>query len=193
MPISDLAREQLVARFEVLLPYLNERQQRLALAAEARLLGHGGVRVVARIAGVSETTVRKGVFELERGADPLPIGRVRSGGGGRKPATELDPMLLSSLLALVEPDERGDPMSPLRWTTKSLRSVSPAQSRCPVRTRPLDAGSSTFLATDALVLKLCQGGRVVNVHALGSRQLPAGQADRDRRRNSLLSRTVGAR
>jgi hypothetical protein len=124
MPISDLAREQLVARFEVLLPYLNERQQRLALAAEARLLGHGGVRVVARIAGVSETTVRKGVFELERGADPLPIGRVRSGGGGRKPATELDPMLLSSLLALVEPDERGDPMSPLRWTTKSLRHLA---------------------------------------------------------------------
>jgi hypothetical protein len=124
MPISDLAREQLVARFEVLLPYLNERQQRLALAAEARLLGHGGVRVVARIAGVSERTVRKGVFELERGADPLPIGRVRSGGGGRKPATELDPMLLSSLLALVEPDERGDPMSPLRWTTKSLRHLA---------------------------------------------------------------------
>ena len=50
----------------MLLPHLNERQQRLALAAEARLLGHGGVRVIARIAGVSETTVRKGVFELER-------------------------------------------------------------------------------------------------------------------------------
>jgi hypothetical protein len=53
-----------------LFPHLNERQQRLALAAEARLLGHGGVRAVARAAGVSETTVRKGVFELEGGEDP---------------------------------------------------------------------------------------------------------------------------
>jgi len=124
MPISDQARQQLVARFEVLLPHLNERQQRLALAGEARLLAHGGVRVVARVAGVSETTVRRGVFELERGEDPMPVGQVRKGGGGRKPATEVDPLLLSALLALVEPGERGDPMSPLRWTTKSLRHLT---------------------------------------------------------------------
>jgi transposase len=124
MSISAEVRGQLVARFEVLLPHLNERQQRLALAAEARLLGHGGVRAVARVAGVSETTVRKGVFELERGEAPLPIGRVRKAGGGRKPVTQLDPQLLSALLALVEPDERGDPMSPLRWTTKSLRHLA---------------------------------------------------------------------
>jgi transposase len=124
MSISVEVRQQLVARFEVLLPHLNERQQRLALAAEARLLGHGGVRAVARVAGVSETTVRKGVFELERGEDPLPIGRVRKAGGGRKRATALDPKLLSALLGLVEPDERGDPMSALRWTTKSLRHLA---------------------------------------------------------------------
>ena len=58
---------QLATRFAVLLPHLNERQQRLALAVEARLLGHGGVRAVARVAGVSETTVRRGVVELEAG------------------------------------------------------------------------------------------------------------------------------
>jgi transposase len=124
MPITVEVRQQLVARFEVLLPHLNERQQRLALAAEARLLGHGGVRAVARVAGVSETTVRKGVFELERGEDPLPAGRVRRAGGGRKRAALLDPRLLPALLGLVEPDERGDPMSPLRWTTKSLRHLA---------------------------------------------------------------------
>jgi hypothetical protein len=116
--------DQLVLRTGVLFPYLNERQQRLALAAEARLLGHGGVRAVARAAGVSETTVRKGVFELEGGEDPLPDGRVRRAGGGRKSAEELDPLLVPALPALVEPDERGDPMSPLRWTTKSLRSLA---------------------------------------------------------------------
>jgi hypothetical protein len=124
MGISSEVRGQLSARFEVLLPHLNERQRRLALAAEARLLGHGGVRAVADVAGVSQTTVRKGVFELEGGADPLPIGRVRKAGGGRKRAGECDPRLRSALLALVEPHERGDPMSPLRWTTKSLRQLA---------------------------------------------------------------------
>jgi transposase len=107
-----------------LLPHLNERQQRLALAVEARLLGHGGVRAVAQVAGVSETTVRKGVVELEAGEAPFPPGRVRRPGGGRKAAAQQDPDLLPALLALVEPDERGDPMSPLRWTTKSLRHLA---------------------------------------------------------------------
>lgn len=116
--------ERLRQRFEVLLPHLNERQRRLALATEARLLGHGGVRTVARVAGVSETTVRKGVFELESGEPPLPERRVRRVGGGRKPAGEVDPRLAAALLRLVEPDERGDPESPLRWTTKSLRNLA---------------------------------------------------------------------
>jgi DNA-binding MurR/RpiR family transcriptional regulator len=65
MAISSDVRDQLALRFEVLLPHLNERQRRLLLAAEARLLGHGGVRAVAQVAGVSESTVREGVFELE--------------------------------------------------------------------------------------------------------------------------------
>jgi transposase len=124
MRIPMEVRGQLATRFEVLLPHLNERQQRLALAVEARLLGHGGVRAVAQLAGVSETTVRKGVFELEAGQAPLPPGRVRRPGGGRKPAARQDPALVPALLALVEPDERGDPMSPLRWTTKSLRHLA---------------------------------------------------------------------
>ncbi|MFJ8795994.1 ISAzo13 family transposase, partial [Streptomyces sp. NPDC102462] len=92
------------------------------MGAEARSLGHGGIRLVARAAGVQEGTVSRGVTELDSGQDPL--GRVRRAGGGRKKATELDPGLLPALLALVEPDERGDPMSPLRWTTKSTRNLA---------------------------------------------------------------------
>ncbi|WSB82351.1 ISAzo13 family transposase [Streptomyces cellulosae] len=115
---------QLQGRFSALLPHLNERQRRLALATEARLIGHGGIRTVARIAQVSETTVRRGVSELEAGAGPLPDGRVRAPGGGRKRAEANDPVLLKALLGLVEPDERGDPESPLRWTTKSLRNLA---------------------------------------------------------------------
>jgi transposase len=127
MRIPMEVRGQLTARFEVLLPHLNERQRRLALAVEARLLGRGGVRAVARVAGVSETTVRKGVVEgveLETDQAPRPPGRVRRPGGGRKSAVRQDPDLVAALLALVEPDERGDPMSPLRWTTKSLRHLA---------------------------------------------------------------------
>jgi Rhodopirellula transposase DDE domain len=79
---------------------------------------------VARVAGVSETTVRAGVFELEEGQEPFPGGLARRGGGGRKSAAALDAGLVPALLALVEPDERGDPESPLRWTTKSLRHLA---------------------------------------------------------------------
>jgi transposase/DNA-binding transcriptional regulator YdaS (Cro superfamily) len=124
MAIPGQARERIALRFEVLFPHLNERQKRLAVAVEARLLGHGGVRAVAEAAGVSETTVRNGVSELDSGGDPLPPTRVRRAGGGRKSAESLDAALVPALMALVEPDERGDPMSPLRWTTKSLRNLA---------------------------------------------------------------------
>src|SRR5947208_12046835 len=115
---------QLGDRFAALLPHLNERQRRLALAVEARLLGHGGIGAVARVARVSETTVRRGLGELEAGAAPWPDGRVRAPGGGRWRAEHNDPAVLGALLGLVEPDERGDPESPLRWTTKSLRHLA---------------------------------------------------------------------
>jgi hypothetical protein len=122
MAVTMETREQLAAKFAVIFPHLDERQRRLLMAAEARALGHGGIRAVARAAGVREATVSAGVDELDAGAPPL--GRVRRPGGGRKQATELDPGLRPALLALVEPDERGDPMSPLRWTTKSTRRLA---------------------------------------------------------------------
>ncbi|WNV83888.1 ISAzo13 family transposase [Umezawaea sp. Da 62-37] len=122
MSLIEDAGAALVAKFEVLMPHLDERQRRLLLAAEARTLGHGGIRLVARAAGVREATVSLGVTELESGEAPL--GRVRRPGGGRKRAADLDAGLRPALLALVEPDVRGDPMSPLRWTTKSTRKLA---------------------------------------------------------------------
>jgi Rhodopirellula transposase DDE domain len=112
----------LAAKFQAVFPHLDERQRRLVMGAEARSLGHGGIRLVARAAGVREATVSLGVDELEAGAEPL--GRVRRPGGGRKRAADLDPGLRPALLALVEPDERGDPVSPLRWTTRSTRNLA---------------------------------------------------------------------
>ena len=112
----------LAAKFGTIFPHLDERQRRLLMGAEARALGHGGIRLVARAAGVREATVALGAGELDSGAEPL--GRARRPGGGRKRAADVDPGLRPALLALVEPEERGDPMSPLRWTTKSTRTLA---------------------------------------------------------------------
>jgi hypothetical protein len=122
MDLTEDAAGILAVKLQVLFPYLDERQRRLLMGAEARGLGHGGIRVVARAAGVAEGTVSRGVSELEAGM--APSGRVRRPGGGRKRLVHVEPGLLSALLALVEPDERGDPMSALRWTTKSTRRLA---------------------------------------------------------------------
>jgi hypothetical protein len=114
--------EGLAAKFAALLPHLDERQRRLALGAEARSLGHGGVKAVTEAAGVSAVTVSAGVAELEAGHEPLV--RARRPGGGRKKLAVTDPGLKAALLALVEPSSRGDPESPLRWTTRSLRNLA---------------------------------------------------------------------
>src|ERR1700739_4246219 len=122
MSTMVVTREMLAAKFEVIFPHLDERQRRLLMGAEARALGHGGIRLVATAAGVREAAVSLGADELDSGAEPL--GRVRRPGGGRKRAADLDPGLLPALLALVEPGARGHPVSPLRWTTKSTRNLA---------------------------------------------------------------------
>src|SRR6516164_7113135 len=119
---DEEAGQVLAAKFAAISPHLDERQRRLLMGAEARALGHGGIRLVARAAGVREATVSAGVYELESGEGPL--GRVRRPGGGRKRAALVDPGLVPALLALVEPAERGDPVSPLRWTAKSTRNLA---------------------------------------------------------------------
>ena len=88
MAIPEGAQAALTAKFQALFPHLDERQRRLAAGAEARSLGHGGIRVVAGAAGMREGTVSDGVAELESGADPL--GRVRRAGGGRKRLADLN-------------------------------------------------------------------------------------------------------
>jgi transposase len=115
-------RDVLAAKFGAILPHLDERQRRLLIGAEAQSLGHGGIRAVARAAGVREARVSAGIRELASGEAPL--GRIRRPGGGRKRVVDLNPAVRKALLTLVEPDVRGDPMSPLRWTTKSPRKLA---------------------------------------------------------------------
>jgi hypothetical protein len=114
----------LAQKLAAILPHLNEKQRRLLLATEARALGYGGIARVARAAGVSRPTIQKALLELDQ-AVPA-VDRVRQAGGGRKPLRAHDPALLAALEALVDPDTRGDPMSPLRWTCKSTRQLAEA-------------------------------------------------------------------
>jgi len=103
---------------------LNERGRRLAVAAEARSLGYGGVARVARASGLSASTIHRGLRELTRRGRRMDSEKVRKPGGGRKKLLQTDPRLAADLDRLVEPATRGDPESPLRWTCKSLRVLS---------------------------------------------------------------------
>ncbi len=111
------------SRLAGLLPRLNERDRRVALATEARSWGYGGVTAVHRATGASRSTIRRGLAELE-GDTSERVKRVRAPGGGRKKAEVADPEMLDELDALIEPGTRGDPESPLRWTTKSTRHLA---------------------------------------------------------------------
>jgi len=116
--------DALKRKFAALLPALNERGRRLAVAAEARALGHGGVARVARASGVSISTIWRGLREIKKRGRRMDTSRCRRSGGGRKSHTQTEPRLAADLDSLVEPATRGDPESPLRWTCKSLRVLA---------------------------------------------------------------------
>lgn len=112
-------------RFDALAPVLDERGRRRFAAAEALAAGWGGIRAVSEVTGIARSTIGRGLGEL-RDQDLTPIDGVRRKGAGRPLATVKDPSLMSDLERLVEPGARGDPMSPLRWTTKSLSKLTGA-------------------------------------------------------------------
>jgi transposase len=110
-------------RYELLVGVMDERSRRLLVGAEAECLGYGGVSEVHRQTGVSRRTISEGIKDLQ---DPsrVPEGRVRRKGAGRKKSTETDPLLREDLDRLIEPATCGDPESPLRWTSKSVRKLT---------------------------------------------------------------------
>jgi transposase len=116
-------QEAIRVRFEALDPLLDERGRRRYAAAEALAAGRGGISVVSQITGVARSTIGRGLVELRDGATTEPD-RVRRPGGGRKPLTVKDAMLLDDLRSLVEPSTRGDPQAALLWTAKSLRKLA---------------------------------------------------------------------
>ena len=139
--------EQIKIRHDLLVSVLDEKQYRLYLAAEARALGWGGVSQVAKVANASRNTISTGIEELIQPPVPKPVEDVVEGkktrrrtrgrrlpvadevrqrrcGGGRKRTTDIDPTLKSDLDALIEPFAAGDPCSPLRWTCKSISTLT---------------------------------------------------------------------
>jgi hypothetical protein len=110
-------------RYVALSPHLDERGRRSFAAGEARAAGYGGIAAVSRATGIAASTIGRGLKELACGS-AVAADRVRRAGGGRKPLVATHATLLADLLALVAPSERGDPMSPLRWTCKSLRRLA---------------------------------------------------------------------
>ena len=122
---SMIDESKIAERFAGLGPELNERQRRLWAATEARSHGRGGVAAVARATGISEDTVGRGIKELAAGVRLEP-GRVRRRGAGRPALTVSDPTLVGDLERLVDPETRGDPCSPLRWSSKSLGKLASA-------------------------------------------------------------------
>ena len=104
---------------------LNERSRRRWAAAEARSHGRGGIAGVARATGISQGTVRRGLAELDAGEELEPE-RVRRAGAGRPGILEREPGLSEALDALIDPVTRGDPESPLRWTSKSAAKLAQA-------------------------------------------------------------------
>jgi transposase len=125
---------------------LNERQRRLYLANEAKAIGYGGVSQVSRISGVSRVTITQGLSEINKdGYKPVHTDRCRKEGGGRKMVETNNPMILELIDALLEPHTKGDPTSPLKWTSKSLRNLEKALA---------DAGCSVSDTTIAQILKM---------------------------------------
>jgi hypothetical protein len=115
-------------KYSVLKVELDERSRRMWAATEAKTLGHGGVATVSRATGLAESTIRIGRKEIQgcstSDKNQSITRRVRQKGGGRKPLECKKSDLLASLDALVDPESRGDPMSPLRWTCKSTRRLA---------------------------------------------------------------------
>ena len=129
MNLSDMSLSRKVVlqniaeKYESLKGHLNEKAKRCWAASEAQSYGWGGVTLVHEATGIDHKTIRKGVAELQQAS---PESRIRRKGGGRKKLTKKAPTLLASLEEIVEATTRGDPESPLRWTSKSSAKITKA-------------------------------------------------------------------
>ncbi len=77
----DVAVEQDVRNFH---DTLSEKEQRRFAAVQARQLGHGGVKYMAKVLGCSRRTIERELAELDELPHDPAAGQVRRPGAGRK-------------------------------------------------------------------------------------------------------------
>jgi hypothetical protein len=136
----EVTSEGLARFFDVVLPHMNEVQRRVVAGAVSEMLGRGGKTAVAAASGMSRNTVIKAEGEVAAGIEPS--ARLRAPGGGDKPLIDKQPGLLEALDELVHPETRGNPMSLLRWTSKSSTKLA------------ADLGRQGFAVSSRTVLRL---------------------------------------
>jgi transposase len=121
--LNEMNEERIKQRYELMAPFLDEKQRRLLAGAEAIAYGAGGQERIAELLDMAHSTVRRGMRDAMQ-PETVETRRVRRVGGGRKHATDQDTELRSDLEQLISPTTRGDPMSSLRWTCKSTRKLA---------------------------------------------------------------------
>jgi hypothetical protein len=167
--------DEFSAVYSEVMVVLDERQRRLVLGSAARRLGWGGIKKVAAAVGVDPETVSRGVKEIQAG--PVADGRVRAVGAGRPPVTAIAPGVAEELEHLVEPVTRGDPESPLRWTSKSTQKLADE-----LTARGFSVGPRTV----SKLLKTCGYRLQANAKVVEGRQHP----DRDAQFEYVNTRAV---
>jgi hypothetical protein len=150
-------------RYRQMASVLNEQSRRRFAALEAAALGHGGISLMARITGLSRSTIYHGRSDIRRKVS-APRGRTRRAGGGRKKKAVQDATLAADLKGLVESATRGDPMQPLLWTTRSLRNLARALAKkghkvCPTVVGDLLRGMGYSLQANS---KTREGGQHID-------------------------------
>ena len=176
MPDAQVV-EWIREKYTAVVADLDERARRRWGAAEARSLGWGGIEAVAAVTGLSDRTIRNGIQELDDPNAP-PATQQRRSGAGRKSREFEQPGLVDALEGLVEAGTRGDPMSPLRWTCKSTRTLAKELTR---------QGFAVSCNTVGRLLRSCGYSLQANRKVIEGKQHP----DRDAQFRHI-SRRVGA-
>jgi len=134
MKILQTEVERIRRKWELVSIQLDERSRRIWAGVEALSYGYGGIKLVHLATGMSEHTIRRGKAESQNPKPEVTLDRVRAEGGGRKSKVDENPALLEQIEDLIQPHTKGDPMSPLRWTSKSTYRIAAEleQKGCPI-------------------------------------------------------------
>ena len=116
-------QKEIQQKFAVLKDHLNEKTRRLWCGSEALAIGASGITLVSKATNISHPTIRRGIKEIHN-PETIVANRIRKEGGGRKALEKTDKTLTADIEKLIEPATRGDPESPLRWTSKSTQHIA---------------------------------------------------------------------